>query len=106
MSPAHAELSLRSGTPLTNGTKDGTIFLSSTVSNWLKILEAARRRPQSVRLADAIVLAGHFGFVRRAGGKHANVLKRPGFDRTLNFQDAGAGLAKRYQVQQPPGRDR
>lgn len=70
------------------------------MSRWLKLLAAARRRPQSVRLADAIALAEHFGFVRRAGGKHAHIMKRPGFSRVLNFQDAGNGLAKRYQVVQ------
>ena len=68
--------------------------------NWLKILDAARRRPQSVRLSDAIALAEHFEFVRRTGGKHAFILKRPGFNRILNFQKTGSGLAKRYQVVQ------
>ena len=68
------------------------------MANWLKILEHARQRPQSVLLSDAMVLAQHFGFVRRSGGKHANVLKRPGFPRILNFQATRSGLAKRYQV--------
>lgn len=70
------------------------------MSRWPKLLAAARRRPQSVRLADAIALAEHFGFTRRAGGKHAHILKRPGFIQVLNFQDEGSGLAKRYQVVQ------
>ena len=70
------------------------------MARWKKILEQARNNPRGVRLRDACKLAEKFGFTHRAGGKHPNVYKRKGFPMTLNFQDAGHGMAKEYQVQQ------
>lgn len=70
------------------------------MASWEKILAQARNNPRGVRVRDAGKLAEAFGFTHRAGGKHPNVYKRKGFARTLNFQDDGNGMAKRYQVEQ------
>lgn len=70
------------------------------MASWEKILAQARNNPKNVRLRDACKLAEAFGFTHRAGGKHPNVYKLKGFVRTLNFQDDGHGMAKKYQVEQ------
>jgi hypothetical protein len=70
------------------------------MASWEKILAQARNNPKGVKLRDVCKLAEAFGFTHRAGGKHPNVYKRKGFARTLNFQDGGHGMAKRYQVDQ------
>ena len=70
------------------------------MASWEKILEAARNNPKGVRLSDVCKLAEAFDFTPRRGGKHPNIYKRKGFFRVLNFQDAGNGMAKKYQVQQ------
>lgn len=70
------------------------------MANWEKILAQARNNPRTVRLRDACKFAEAFEFTHRAGGKHPNVYKRKGFNRILNFQDDGHGMAKKYQVEQ------
>jgi hypothetical protein len=70
------------------------------MARWERILEHARNNPAGVRLEDACTLAEKFSFRRRKSKGHGRIYKRKGFPRLLNFQEAGNGLAKRYQVEQ------
>jgi hypothetical protein len=71
------------------------------MSRWEKLLDHARNNPKGVRFDDACRLAERFGFIRRpqGGGTSHHVFKRPGFPRTLNFQNAN-GFARPMQVRQ------
>ena len=70
------------------------------MDKWQKLLDKATNNPGGLRLIEAIALAEHFGFRRRAGGMHPNICKRQGHRTVLNFQDDGTGKAKAYQVKQ------
>lgn len=70
------------------------------MANWQRLLAKARANPKDLRLEEACKLAEAFGFTHRAGGKHPHVFKRKGYPAQLNFQDAGGGKAKAYQVRQ------
>ncbi len=64
-----------------------------------KLLENARNSPANVRFTDLCHLAECYGFeYARAEGSH-RMYKRPGWPKTMNFQDKG-GKAKAYQVRQ------
>jgi hypothetical protein len=64
-----------------------------------KLLEKALNNPQNLRFAEAIRLAGGFGFkLARVRGSH-HILKRSGVPELLNFQNVG-GKAKPYQIKQ------
>ena len=64
-----------------------------------KLLEKAINSPQNLRFAEAIKLAGAFGFkLDRVRGSH-HILKRADIPELLNFQNVG-GKVKPYQVRQ------
>lgn len=64
-----------------------------------KLLEKAINSPQNLRFAEAIKLAGAFGFkLDRVRGSH-HILKRAGVSELLNFQNVG-GKVKPYQIKQ------
>ncbi|MGH7976397.1 MAG: type II toxin-antitoxin system HicA family toxin [Limisphaerales bacterium] len=64
-----------------------------------KLLEKAINSPQNLRFAEAVKLAGAFGFkLDRVRGSH-HILKRGGISELLNFQNVG-GKVKPYQIKQ------
>jgi hypothetical protein len=82
---------------LLSGANSGTIFKMSTSK---KILEAMRREPRNVRLADLFkVCVEYFGEPRQKGTIHA-IFKTPWpGDPRVNIQN-DKGKAKAYQVRQ------
>lgn len=72
-----------------------------------KLLARAYRRPQDLRIDEALTLAEQLGFEKvRTVGSHTIFhhpkapLIRATFPRPLNLQEGSAGKAKAYQVQQ------
>lgn len=64
-----------------------------------KLLEKAINSPQNLRFAEAVKLAGAFGFrLDRVRGSH-HILKCPGVPELLNFQNVD-GKVKPYQIKQ------
>jgi hypothetical protein len=64
-----------------------------------KLLERARRSPESLRFLEAVALAkGYLGDRVRQSGGHV-VFKYPGEMRLINLQNLN-GMAKAYQVRQ------
>jgi predicted RNA binding protein YcfA (HicA-like mRNA interferase family) len=64
-----------------------------------KLLEKAINSSQNLRFAEAVKLAGAFGFkLERVRGSH-HILKRAGIPELLNFQNV-AGKVKPCQIKQ------
>jgi hypothetical protein len=64
------------------------------------LYERARKRPQSLRLKEAIQLAECWGFVlARQTGSH-RIYKRKGYIHPVNLQPLKNGMAKPFQVRQ------
>ena len=66
----------------------------------IKLLDAARGKPESVSFSDLCTLAECYGWVfSRQRGSHW-MYKRARDPRLMNFQEAANGRAKGYQVRQ------
>lgn len=65
-----------------------------------KLLDAARRSPNGVRLEDALKLAECYGFVLSRTSSSHHICKKDGTTRLLNFQRKKDGTVPSYQVRQ------
>jgi hypothetical protein len=80
-------------------TNDTTSDISIPDGKVSEILEAARRNPVGLQLADLIRLLEALGFEhRRTSGSH-RIFRAAGLP-LVNLQDDGGGMAKTYQVRQ------